>query len=165
MMKSDLDSLKTEIEKYLEKSGLRIFRGYSRRLERMPEVEWDAIAYPDYRPFLAIAKELNVPVIVLHHREFSTDIIEDALDELPASGLDYDLRRQYEERLRALSAYEGFTCLIELSYEHNGILYYFEQRTEWFSELNRLLDEIHEDSEDGDEDEDDNPLGGYYSKN
>jgi hypothetical protein len=130
----------------------------------MPEIDWDTKRYPDYKQFLHIAKRLDVRLIVLHHREFSSEIIERAIDDLPSSGFEYEDQRTFEQRLRELSVYEGFTCLIELSFDHNGTLYFFELRTEWFNELNHLLEELAMTSDD-DEDGDTDPLGGYYSKN
>ena len=37
-MKPNLDTLKTEIEQYLEESGLAVFYGYSRAMESTPAV-------------------------------------------------------------------------------------------------------------------------------
>jgi hypothetical protein len=164
-MKLNLDSLKTEIDDYLKENGFLVFHGFSRSLEDMPEIDWDTKRYPDYKQFLHIAKHLDVRLIVLHHREFSSEIIERAIDDLPSSGFEYEDQRAFEQRLRELSVYEGFTCLIELSFDHNGTLYFFELRTEWFNELNHLLEELAMTSDDDEDGSDTDPLGGYYSKN
>jgi hypothetical protein len=61
-----------------------------------------------------------------------------------------------------MGAYEGFTCQIELSFDHAQRTYVFEVRTDWFDELNDLVERI----EDSYQDEgDENPLSGYYSNN
>ena len=83
-MKLNLDSLKTEIDDYLKENGFLVFHGFSRSLEDMPEIDWDTKRYPDYKQFLHIAKRLDVRLIVLHHREFSSEIIERAIDDLPS---------------------------------------------------------------------------------
>jgi hypothetical protein len=164
-MKLNLDSLKSEIQTYLKDNGFVTYHAFSRSLDGMPEVEWDTRRYPDFHEFLHVAKRLEARLIVFHHREFSSEIIERAIDDLPGAGLDYDDQRVYEQRLRELSVYEGFTCLIELSFDYQDTLYLFELRTEWFTELTQILDQltISDDDEDGGPDAD--PLGGYYSKN
>jgi hypothetical protein len=51
---------------------------------------------------------------------------------------------------------------VELSFDHAQRTYVFEVRTDWFDELNELVDRIEYASQD---DADDNPLSGYYSNN
>ena len=165
-MKQNLDSLKTEIASYLEDKGFVVFHGFSRGFDETPEVEWDTFHYPDYKEFLQVAKQLGVKLIVLHHREFTSAIIDRAIDELSGSGLDYQDQRQIEQRLRELAMYDGFTCMIEMSFVHDDTVYVFELRTDWYSELNVILDELDMQSgADSDDDEREDPLGGYYSKN
>ena len=167
-MKLNLDSLKTEIATYLNEKGFVVFHGFSRSFDEAPEVEWDSVHYPDYMRFLDVAKQLGARLIVLHHREFSSAIIDRALDELPSSGFEYTEQRQFEQRLKEIAIYDGFTCLVELSFDHQGTIYIFELRTDWYNQLNSLLEEMDmaTDIDDGEEDEDtEGPLGGYYSKN
>lgn len=166
-MKINLDSVRGEIETYLTKNGFLLFHGFSRRVGDMPEVEWDSNQYPDYKRFLNVARELGVRLIVMHHREFDSEVIDHALEELPATGYEYDEQATLERRLRELNVYDGFTCAVEISFEHQATLYVFELRTEWYNELNEILEELDlgigvESSSD---DEDESPLGGYYSKN
>jgi hypothetical protein len=59
-MKPNLDALKTEIEQYLEESGLAVFYGYSRALESAPTVYWDCDQYPDYKRFVQAARTIYV---------------------------------------------------------------------------------------------------------
>lgn len=164
-MKLNLDSLKAEIQSYLTDNGFVVFHAFSRSLDDMPEVDWDTRRYPDYKEFLSVAKRLEAPLIVFHHREFSSDIVDRAIEDLPAAGLDYEDQRVYEKRLRELRAYEGFTCLLEISFDHKDTLYLFELRTEWFSELTHILDQLTITDDDADGGPDADPLGGYYSKN
>src|ERR1700712_2913182 len=164
-MKLNLDSLKSEIESYLKDNGFVVFHAFSRSLDDMPEVDWDTRRYPDYKDFLKVATSVDTRLIVFHHREFTADIIERAIDDLPGAGFDYDDQRMYEQRLRELSVYEGFTCLIELSFDYKETLYLFELRTEWFSELTHILDQLTISDDDAEGGPDTDPLGGYYSKN
>jgi hypothetical protein len=162
-MKVNLDTLKSDIEAYMKDSSMLTFHGFSRNSEHEALIEWDTSRYPDYKQFLNVAKRLEVRLIVLHHRDFSSEIIDEAIEELNATSLDYEDRRTYEQRLRELSVYEGFTCALELSFDYGGRVYLFEIQTEWYEELNQILDELTVNGEPGGEDED--PLGGYYSKN
>jgi hypothetical protein len=164
-MKQNLDSIKNEIVSYLNANGFLVFHGFSRNVDVTPEVEWDTFHYPDYKDFLEVAKQLGVKLVVLHHRDFSSSIIDRALDEISGSGLDYQEQRQFEQRMRELSMYDGFTCMVELSFDHQDNVYMFELRTDWYNELNMILEELDLASGVDADDEEDNPLGGYYSKN
>lgn len=41
-----------------------------------------------------------------------------------------------------MRAHEGSVCAIELSFDHQGRVFLFDLRTEWFEEFSDLLDEI-----------------------
>jgi hypothetical protein len=164
-MKINLDSLKTEIVSHLKENGFVVFHGFSRSMDEGPEVEWDTFHYPDYKDFVAVAKQLDVKLMVVHHREFNSTIVDRAIDEIPASGADFQEQRQYEQRLRELAMYDGFTCMIELSFDLAETMYIFELRTEWYNELNAILEELDMQSGMEADDQDEDPLGGYYSKN
>jgi hypothetical protein len=161
-MNQNLDTLKTEIEAYLKKNGFVVFYGYSRGLDAWPEVRWDTVHYPDYRKFLDVAQQLGVKLIVFHHREFSSAVVDRALEEL--STLEYEDQRQLEGRLRELRMYDGFTCSVEVSFEHGESMFLFELTTDWYTDLNDILEEL-DMSGNNDDDEDEEPFGGYYSKN
>jgi hypothetical protein len=163
-MSLNLDTIKSEIRTYLDEKGFVTFQGMSRRLDDMREVEWDVTRYPDYRDFLSVAQQLGVKLVVFHHREFSDDAIDTALESLEDVEMDYDDQRSVEQRLRELRVYDGFTCALELSFEFGETLYIFDLQTDWYRELSTLLDEIDMNSSMDDEDES-NPLGGYYSQN
>jgi hypothetical protein len=164
MEQPNLDTLKSEIEGYLKSHAFVVFHGFSRGLVEQPEIEWDTTHYPDFRDFLAVAKQLEVRPIVFHHREFTASIIDRAIEELQDAAYEFDDQRDVEHRLRELRVYDGFTCALELSFEYEDLTYVFELRTEWYSELNTILDEL-DMFPDDEEDSDENPLSGYYSKN
>jgi hypothetical protein len=164
-MKINLDSLKTEIVSHLKENGFVVFHAFSRNVDEAPEVEWDTFHYPDYKDFVTVAKELEVKLMVLHHREFSSAIIDRANEELAGSALEFQEQRRIEQRLRELAMYDGFTCMIELSFDLADTVYLFELRTEWYNELNLILEDLDMYSGVEAEDRDDEPLGGYYSKN
>ena len=164
-MKQNLDSLKNDIESYLTENNFILFRGYSRRLAEIPEVEWDTRQYPDYRQFLKVAKQLEVRLVVFHHREFASGLIDDLVDELEIR-YNYDEDGSVRRRLEELRVYEGFTCALEMSFEWEGTLYVFELRAPWYDEYRAIQDEMDMvEEEDFEDDGSDDTLGGYYSKN
>lgn len=163
MEQQNLDTLRSEIDTYLKTKGFVVFRGHARGIPERPEIDWDIDRHPDFRDFLTVAEQLGVKLVLFHHREFSSAIIDRTLEELEEAAYEYEDQREVERKLRELRVYNGFTCALELSFEYSNLTYFFEIRTPWFSELNDLLDELDLMPEDDDEDE--NPLSGYYSKN
>ena len=77
----------------------------------------------------------------------------------------YEEQRRYEKRLNDMKIYDGFTCSIELSFDHNGLTYFFELHTDWFDEVNSILEELDLAPLGDDADEDYESYGVYYSKN
>jgi hypothetical protein len=67
--------------------------------------------------------------------------------------------------LNDLRAYEGSVCAIELSFDHEGRVYLFDLRTEWFDEFSEMQDEIQLLVPDPDDGDDDSPISGYFSRN
>ena len=161
-MKPNLDTLKTEIEQYLDESGLAIFYGYSRALESTPGVYWDSDHYPDYKRFVQAAKTAGAKVIVFHQRIFMSEQVDDTLEQLSSCRLPREEYKEFEERLTGMRGHDGYVCSIELSFDHEGRVFLFDLRTEWYDELTEILDEIQVLTSDA---EDDASLGGYFSKN
>ncbi len=164
-MKLNLDSLKTEIQTYLQESGFVTFHGVSRGLDEMFEVTWDTERYPDFKGFLESAKALGIKLIVFQHREFSSEMVDEAIENVASSSFDYEDQRAVERRLRELAVYDGFTASIELSFYFENTLYVFELETDWNRELNDILEELALSSDEGGPAAEDDNLGGYYSKN
>jgi len=164
-MRPNLDALRHEIEQHLESRGLAVFRSYPRTDSEgaLPgAVYWDSENHPDFREFVEAACAAGVRLLTLYARELTADIVETALAHLSDTDLERDERRALDTRLHEIQAYEGFTCQLELSFDHAQRTYIFEVRTEWFDELNDLVERIEYSFEDeGDE----NPLSGYYSNN
>jgi GTP-sensing pleiotropic transcriptional regulator CodY len=162
-MKLNLDAMRSEIQEYLETHGLTVFYGFPRGGEQTGAVYWDTRQHPDYRDFLAAAQAAGVRLVTLHANEFNEELIEDAIERLEISALPREERRAIETRLREMAGYIGFTCQIELSFDVAPRVYIFDLHTEWFDDLNELLDRIDDAYEDHENEE---PLGGgYFSKN
>jgi hypothetical protein len=163
-MKLDLDALKTEVLEHLESEGFVVFHGYSRLADTDSFVAWDTDRFPDYHRFVAAAKRAGVKLIIYHSREFTAAHLDEAADRLEESELSMDERRGIERRLKALKGYEGFTCALEISFDYESRVYLFSLRSDWYEDYLDLLEEI--DAAIGDEDEeDDDSIGGYYSRN
>lgn len=162
-MKLNLDTMRLEIQEYLESHGLAIFYGYSRGGEHTPAVYWDVDDHPDFQAFLSAAEKAGVHLVTLYANQFSDLLIEDAIERLEESALPRENRRTLEARIREMGVYSGFTCQIELSFDLAPRVYIFDMHTEWFNDFNDMLDLIDDAYE---EEDDEEPLGGgYFSKN
>lgn len=162
-MKQNLDGLRAEIEQHLQLSGLAVFHSHARGLDSTSAVFWDTHEHPDFREFVQAAKAANAKLIVFHQREFAAEQIDEALEELADSELPREHLRDFERRLKDVRAYDGLVCEIELSFSMEGTVYVFDLRTEWFESFNEVMQEL-EVLTAVDEDED-NPMDGYFSKN
>jgi hypothetical protein len=164
-MRPNLDTLRREIEQHLESRGMAVFRSYPRADSESSltgAIFWDSENHPDYREFVEAASAAGVRMLTLYAREFSADIIESTLVQLSDTELEREERRALDARLNEMRAYQVFTCQVELSFDHAQRTYVFDVRTDWFDELNDLVERI----EDSYQDEgDENPLSGYYSNN
>jgi hypothetical protein len=160
----NLDTLKHEILDYLGSAGFAIFHGTPGGLDGLPMVLWDTERHPDYRMFLDVAHKAGVKLILFASREFEAaevDELAEHLDECELSREDY---REYESRLRDLRVYEGVTCTLELAFDYNARLHVYEIQPDWFEEFLNIEEELMTRMTDDDIEEDDS-LGGYYSKN
>jgi len=162
-MKANLENLRREILALLEERGLVVFKSYPRGPELGSDaIYWDTETYPDYREFIAAAGASGARMMTIYSREFSSDVIDDALAQLAEAHMEREERRIVEGRLKDFRAYEGFVCQLELSFAEGQRTYIFDQPTEWYEEMEQLVEQI-EDSFNGAVDE--NPLGGYFSNN
>jgi hypothetical protein len=164
-MKQNLDSLKTEILEELRAQGFVVFNGYSRLTDSVATVYWDTSRHPDFRDYLATAKAAGVKLVTFHHREFSSDPVEDALERLEDYELPPEDKRSLDRRLRDFLPYQGFTCALELSFDHQGRVYMFDLHTDWYGEFLDTVDEIDGSAPEEGEEDDEGPIGGYYSRN
>jgi len=162
-MKQNLDGLKTEIGQELLEAGIAVFYRHARALDSTPVVFWDCQQHPDYREFLQTAKTAGVKLIVFHQREFRAEQVEDATEQLAEADLPREDYKDFERRLKQARAYEGFVCEIELLFVHEGTTFVFDLCTDWFRDFTEVLEEI--DVLTGMEDEEDDSIGGYFSKN
>jgi hypothetical protein len=164
-MNQNLDTIKSEIEQYLPAEGFVMFRGFPRISDDLPDppIHWDSVRYPDYRPFLEAARAVGVKLVTFHHREFSAGMLEDVRQELNSADMPREDKRKIERDLKKLGDFDGLTCALELAFEHSGRLYLWTMLTPWYAELLDILDTI--DDSLPEEEDDDDPMGGYFSRN
>jgi len=156
----NLERLRSEMLEHLKANGIVVFHSLPRAESDFSTINWDTEAHPDFREFVAAATAAGAGMLTLHSRDFSAAMIEDLVERLSDAAIERDERRAIESRLRELRAYDGFTCELELSFDHGERVYVFEQRTEWYEDLLDLMDQV-----DDVFDVDENPLGGYLSNN
>ncbi len=161
-MKSNLDTLCSEIQEYLRSHGIAIFHGTPRGGEDIASVFWDTKQHPDFRLYVQAAQAAGARIVTIHANQFSEDALDDAQERLDQSTVSREERRSIEQRLREMRAYTGFTCQIELSFDIAPRVYIFDLRTDWYDDFHDLLYQIDDAYDDG---EDEEPLGGYFSKN
>lgn len=160
-MKQNLDTVRAEIQEYLESRGIAVFQAFPGIEEDAPVVHWDTEHHPDYHAFLAVAEAAGVKLVALHANEFHDDVIDETQRRLAESTLSGAERAAMERRIREMRRYDGYTCQIELSFDMPPRTYVFDLRTEWFQDLSDMLDQIDEAS-----DLHDLPgPPGYFSKN
>jgi hypothetical protein len=161
-MRANLQGLCREVSEHLAERQLAIFRSYPRSADVGSDaIYWDVDQHPDFREFIDAATTAGARMITFYSRQFSTDILDRALERLEQSAMDRAKRRALERDLTEMRPYEGFICQVELSFTDGHRTYIFDQATPWYDEMMDLIDQI----EETDPAEDDNPLAGYYSNN
>jgi hypothetical protein len=162
----NLDTLKLEIPDYLDANGFAVFRTRAGALEGFPLLLWDTDNHPDYQSFLEVARKTGTAVILFATAEFQGSDVGDLLEQLDAMELTREEQRDYEKRLREFRSYEGVTCSLELAFDYNSRLYVYELQPDWYEEFVSLEEELlARMGDDTDLEDDDDSLGGYYSRN
>ncbi len=163
-MALDLETLRKEVQEFLDESEIPVFYGYRQMLDAINQVSWDVELHPDFRDFIKAGRTAGAKLMVFSYRAFSLDQIDEALDQLEDSSLSREEKRSFENRLRQLQGYEGFTCSLELSFSLESDIYTFELHTDWYQAMNQILAELDTFADEEEEGHDDT-LGGYFSKN
>jgi hypothetical protein len=165
-MTNDLGSLLPEIETVAKEKGLVLFHGTSRLAEDYPFIEWETESHPGYGEFLDAALACGVKLVCIHPHMFGIPELEEAIADLAIAELPPAERRLFEKKLNELRIYAGFTCGMELTFDHQENIYAFHLRTPWRIEFLRLLDVIDGLIQDEGDDADE-PMGGgpYFSRN
>ncbi|MBK9168283.1 MAG: hypothetical protein IPM24_12555 [Bryobacterales bacterium] len=160
-MDLDLDVVKQELLEYLATEDFVVFRGYP-SADAAPPVFWDIDTHPDFHAFLHAARSVGSRMIVFAHRTFTGESLDEAEEQLKDSMLGREERRSLEGTLRDLRRYVGKTCGVEMSFFHDNHRFTYDLEAEWYEEFLDVLDVL---DETGSDENDDTPLGGFYSNN
>ena len=163
-MDLNLDTLKQEILDYLVSTGFATFHGSPGGLEGLPMVLWDTQRHPDYRMFLEVAQKIGVKLVLFASREFDAAEVDELAAQLEECELSREEYRGYESRLREMRAFEGVTCTLEVAFDYNSRLHVYELQPDWYEEFLGIEEELMARMS-GDDSEEDDTLGGFYSKN
>lgn len=164
-MDLNLDTLKREVAEYLDASGFAVFHGHPGGMDSTACMFWDTEHFPDFQAFLEVARQSGAKLIVFGTHEFSSEDIEELMAQLEACEMPREERRELESRIREMRIFEGVTCSLELAFDYHSRLYVFEVRPDWYEEFMTFEDEIAAHLTADKEIDDDDSLGGYYSKN
>ncbi|MBI3684730.1 MAG: hypothetical protein HY235_30540 [Acidobacteria bacterium] len=163
-MKPNLEATKKEIQEYLKSKGLAIFHGFVSDLPEQKLVLWDVDGKPDFREFVDCGLQTGARLMVFNTLVFRREMVDETLESLEEADMDRDEQRNIERRLKELRAYDGFTCSVEMSFEHQSRIYIYDLRTDWYEELLDLREQMDMLESDDIEDEDES-MGGYFSRN
>lgn len=167
-MDINLEALKTEILEFLEGSNFAVFRSMAGGLDQMKVVTWDTDRFPDYRQFLGIAAKVGVKLVLFASRELAEEEVSDADDELAELALEEKELRDMERTIKTARRHIGETCALEIAFDHNSHFYVYEARPDWYEEFLDTCEElttVFPPGVEGNVDEGDEGLGGYYSNN
>jgi hypothetical protein len=166
-MELNLDTLKDEILEYLKIEGFTVFYGFTRMLDELPAVYWNTEYRPDFREFLQVARDLGVRVVVYMARTFDAEMVDRTIRLLDECDFSREEKRSYERRLRDFRPYDGFTCVIELSFDYQSRVYIFGLEADWYTDFLELSEEVEAAARESasEEDEDEGSMGGYFSRN
>jgi hypothetical protein len=152
----------------VEEGGFALFQCESSSIPLEKAIWWDSHRMPDYRAFFATAAHSGTKLIYFFEKEFSQDDIDLVEDYLEMGAIADDELRLLRRRLADFRGYLGFLCRVGVGYPASEFMHWFEVYAPWFLEYVDLLEEVR-DLAGGygleEDDEEDPPLGGYYSRN
>lgn len=167
-MALDLERMKAEMLDFLKESGMAVFYG-NPPTGKFP-IFWDIDRHSDFREFVSVARQADVKIVIFSEKQFSAYSVEHARMQIEDCELTREEARGFENRLRQFEAYEGFTCSLDLSFHVEGQAYIFGVETEWLRTFHQLRDELDSylpeaDAEELEDEEENGPMGGYFSNN
>lgn len=163
-MAIDLESLRSEIDGFFVQSSLTPFHGLT-SFDDTLAIFWDTKREPDFRVYLRAAERAGVRLIVINQEQFLLDEIDDVRDQLEASNLSREEKRNLERRIQDLQKFEGFTSRLELSFSLEGRMYVYRVEAEWYMAWDDILLEIDAAAPEESEELDDDSISGYFSAN
>jgi hypothetical protein len=163
-MAIDLEALRGEIDGFFVQSSLTPFHGVTSPNE-MLTVYWDTKREPDFRVFLRAAERAGIRLVVVNQEQFLLDEIDDVREQLEASTLSREEKRNLERRIQELQKYEGFTSRLELSFGLEGRVYIYHVEADWYLAWDDILLEVDAATAEESGEIDDDSMSGYFSAN
>lgn len=165
--------LKDEIPEYLQAEGFAVFPVDPELWPAGQAIWWDTTRLPDYQAFAATAKALDVRLMLFYREELTEEHMEELEEMLEGVSSEPVEYREIARHVGQLRSHLGFTGRVGIGFTHAGSLYWFEVEAPWFEEMEKLQEELQILSaayrgpltiDDDDEDEDP-PMGNFYSRN
>jgi hypothetical protein len=122
VQQDSLGKLVEEIREYLRKQGTVIFFGMDSG-ELANRVYWNEQQGGDWKAFLECAQALGAKPIYLYWSDLHELDLLDLVDE--------NARPLFESKV-------GQTCLVELSFQCNGLVHTYHRVAEWYTEFEAL---------------------------
>lgn len=164
--------VKDEILEYLRREGLAVFHVEPEMWPTERTVWWDSDREPDYRKFVTAAKAAGAQMLLYFDQELTEETLGEVEDSLELATLEPEEFREYARELGDMRSYIGFTSRMGIGFAKDGIFYWYELESPWYEQLMDLMEELQMsslpyDSRRGepDEDEENPPLGNFYSNN
>ncbi len=111
-------------------------------------------------------------MILYFDQELDEDAISDAEDALELAVLEPEEYREYARRIGDLRSYIGFTSRLGVGFASEGMFYWFDLEAPWYEDMLDMLEDLHMSGFphqvtgiDDDEEDEDPPLGNFYSNN
>jgi hypothetical protein len=165
--------VKDEIVEYIRREGLAIYHVEPEMWQNERSVWWDTNRSPDYKKFIVAAKSNGAKMILYFDQELDEDAISDAEDALELAVLEPEEYREYARRIGDLRSYIGFTSRLGVGFASEGMFYWFDLEAPWYEDMLDMLEDLHLSAfphqvpglEEDEEEDEDPPLGNFYSKN
>ncbi|MBM3734609.1 MAG: hypothetical protein FJW39_02385 [Acidobacteria bacterium] len=168
MKQQDLESIRAKAEAALASGDFVVYPAQAKN----PGHEytyWDTERSPSVLDFLGVASKLGIRLITVSQEVFTSRALAGSMEDLREATISRDELREFERELKRFQGYDGFLCVLQFSFTHEGRPYTFHLETPWYSEYLDLIDQVGDllDTFEDDDDDDDEPGGrfGYLSKN
>ncbi len=129
----DLADVEKDVFKLAKDAGLVPFRGLFEP-DDFRTIAWDTHGDPDPEAFMAVAKRLEVRVLIIYRAELEEQMIADALvtEDPGVDILDLDERRAHNAAVGTLRSHIGQVGSLTLAFVLQDICYTFTLLVPWF---------------------------------
>jgi hypothetical protein len=114
--------------------------------------------------FLDVARKAGIKMVLFGAAEFDAADLDELGEQIEEGEFTREEQREFQARIRKLRSHNGAICSLELAFDLHSRLYVYDVQPDWYDEFCDLEEEIMARIADNDPD-DDESLGGFYSKN